>query len=317
MKKLFYLFAFSSLLFTVNSSRALAYDIYVDDSSSSQTEDGSQENPFKTISAAITFAEGTSDKRSIFIFNGTYNENFEINKALSLTGESKDGTIINGHGKDKTINIKETSSISSLTVSEGYTGIFVSAGAGATITDCRITESEKMGIEIEKSSTSNSEKVTVRDCDISNGDGKGFYINKRRVLIENNNVINNDEEGIDIRAGAKGKIKKNTIAKNGESGIELIVGSTGLKISSNKIKGNSASGIAHQFYKDSKKTGSIKLEKNKIQKNDNYGILCATPSGGDPKPNYWTKSIDLARNIFSSNGTNYSKRCGFPIALKK
>jgi parallel beta-helix repeat protein len=156
----------------------------------------------------------------------------------------------------------------------------------------------------------------VTKSDISKNEGKGFYLKKRTVLIEKNEVENNDEEGIDIRSGVKGSIKKNTITKNGESGIELVVGKTDLKISNNKIKSNGASGISNQFYKDSKKTGDIKLEKNSIQKNDNYGLQCATPSGGDPSSNYWTKSINLIKNIFSGNGKSMAKSCKFPISTK-
>ncbi|KKQ43715.1 MAG: hypothetical protein US63_C0046G0003 [Candidatus Moranbacteria bacterium GW2011_GWC2_37_8] len=318
MKKTLLFSIFSAAIFSLAfTSQAAAYDIYVNQASSSITEDGSQENPFKTISAAITSAATKpSDQRSIFISNGIYAEKLELNESTSLTGEDKSSTIINGNGNEHSIEINKTSSLFNLTVSEGYTGIYVAAGAGATIKSTKILNTEKMGIEIAKSSTSNFEKVTVSDCDISKGRGKGFYINKRRVLIENNDISDNEEEGVDIRARVKGSIKKNTITKNGESGIELVIGSSSLKITGNKIKSNSASGISHQFYKDSKKIGSITLAKNKIQKNDNYGVQCATPSGGDVPNNYWTKSIDLSKNIFSNNGSIFAKRCGFAIAKK-
>lgn len=319
MKKLLLLLAivFLNLAFTWTAS-ASTYDIYVDQNSTSSTEDGSQENPFKTISAAISEAEkkDSEDQRDIFISNGTYHEEIKINASMTLTGEDKKLTIIDGDGASNTIEIDETSEISNLTVQGGNVGIYVSEDAGAKIKSCKILEAKKIGIEIEKSSTSSSKEVEVTKCEIADGDGKGFYIKKRKVLIEDNEVIDNEEEGIDIRAGVKGKIKKNTISKNGESGIELIVGGSKLKITGNEIKSNSASGIANQFYKDSKKLGSIEIEKNKVQKNDNYGILCSTPSGGDPKSGYWTKSIDLIRNIFNRNGKTYATRCGFPMSMK-
>lgn len=317
MKKIFFGLLLLLAAATVSTPKAMAYDIYVNKNSVSLTEDGSQDNPFKTISSAISAAAAkSSDQRSLFISNGEYAEKLTIEESVSLTGESKTGTIINGTGHDRAIEIKKTSSLTSLKVYGGRTNIFVSAGAGATIQSCIIEKAGKNGVEIIKSSTSDSEKVTVKDCEIINGDGKGFYVNKRRILIENNDIIGNDEEGIDIRAGVKGSVKKNTIQKNGESGIELIVGSSSLKIVSNKIKGNSASGITNQFYKDSKKLGSIELTKNKIQKNDSYGVSCASPSGGDSPKNYWTKSIDLAKNIFSGNSKPLAGRCGFPEIIK-
>lgn len=318
MKKMFSL-VFLLFLATSLSSycQAAAYDVYVNRNSTSVTEDGSQENPYKTISAAVAAAESKpSDQRKIFIANGSYAENVAVNETMSLTGESALGTIIDGQGASQAVRINKTSSISNLTVLKGHTGIYVSPGAGATIRSAKILEAAKVGIEIEDSSAADSEKVTITNSDISKSTGKGFYIKKRRILIENNNIENNDEEGIDIRSGVKGSIKKNTISKNGESGIEVVVGSTGLKITSNKIKSNSASGISHQFYKDSKKTGSIKLKKNSIQKNDNYGLQCATPSGGDAPKNYWTKSIELVRNILSGNDKPFAKRCGFSTSKK-
>ncbi|EKD58406.1 MAG: hypothetical protein ACD_56C00136G0006 [uncultured bacterium] len=320
MKKYFLSYVFSMILlgFISLTAHAAAYDIHVNQASTSGSEDGTEANPYQTISAAVSKAETMPDgQRNIFIANGTYNEELSLNASMSLTGEDKNYTIINGHGKNKTIEINETSDISNLTVAEGYVGIYVGENAGAKIKSCKILKTEKMGIEIENSSTSNSKKVTVTKSDVSKGEGKGFYIKKRRISIEDNTVEDNEEEGIDIRSGVKGSIKKNTIASNGESGIELVVGSSGLKITSNKIKKNSASGISNQFYKESKKVGDILISKNRIQKNDNYGVQCATPSGGNVPNNYWTKSIDLARNIFSGNSTPFAKRCGFPIALKK
>lgn len=318
MKKLLGFCFFSVLLMTQFSvAKASAYDIYVNKNSTSTTEDGSENNPFKTISAALTLSQTKSpDQRDIFISNGEYKEKLTLNKSCTITGESKTGTIINGTGHDRAIEIKETSSLKNLKVFGGHANIYVAAGSGATIKSCVIEKAGKIGIEIAKSSTSNSEKVTITDCDIIKGDGKGLYINKRRISVENNKITDNDEEGIDIRAGVKGTIKKNTISKNGESGIELIVGSSDLKITNNKIKSNSASGISNQFYKDSKKLGSIELEKNTIQKNDNYGVQCASPSGGDSPKNYWSKSIDLIKNIFSGNSKSFAGRCEFPETTK-
>ncbi|KKR11808.1 MAG: hypothetical protein UT41_C0006G0003 [Candidatus Wolfebacteria bacterium GW2011_GWC2_39_22] len=318
MKKTLLFSLFSVLIISLASaSQASAYDIYVNQASSSETENGTQTDPFKTITAATAKAETMPDgQRNIFIANGTYTENLVLAASMSLTGENKNTTIINGNGENHTLEITATSDISNLTVSEGYVGIYIDKNAGAKIKSCKISKTEKMGIEIEESSTSNSNKVTVTKSDISKNEGKGFYIKKRKILIEDSTVEDNDEEGIDIRSGVKGTIKKNTIAKNGESGIELVTGKSGLKITSNKIKNNSASGISNQFYKESKKIGDIQISKNRIQKNDNYGVQCATPSGGNVPNNYWTKSIDLSKNIFSNNGSIFAKRCGFIIAKK-
>lgn len=295
---------------------ASAYDLYVNSSNTTDTEDGTEANPFNTISEATTAATSLSGEPSILIKNGTYAERVNIESPLSLVGESKDGVIIDASGRDRGISVEAKAFIKNLTVKKGYSSIYIAENSGAKIEDVTIKESKKNGIEIKKGSTGNSTKVTLKDSEISESEGKGMYIQKRKVDIQNNTITKNDEEGIDIRAGVSGTIKKNTITKNGESGIELVLGSTKLKITSNTIKNNGASGITNQFYKENKKKGDVAISKNKIRNNDSYGLNCQTPSGGDPIKGYWQKSITLLKNIFSGNDKNYAGVCKFEETQK-
>ena len=65
---------------------------YVDDDASPEWYD---ETHFKTITVAI---ENASDGDTIFVYNGIYYqyENIQINKSISLIGENKYDTIIDG-----------------------------------------------------------------------------------------------------------------------------------------------------------------------------------------------------------------------------
>lgn len=297
---------------TFHPGRALAYDLYVDSSSSVSSPDGSEAKPFSKISDAIKQAVSG---QSIHIADGKYQENLTLDKSLSLIGQSKTGTVLEGTGQETGLEINAKSEVSNLTVTNFKRGVYVSKNAGATLDSVNIFQNRQTGIEIAQGQTSESKKVTVSDSDIEKNE-KGFYILKRKISLSNNRVVSNRQEGIDLRAGVKGTIKKNTISKNKESGIELIIGRSGLKILSNKITGNSASGIANQFYKQSKNLGSIQIAKNKIQKNDDFGIQCDLPSGGKPSANYWTKSIKLSANIFSGNSKISASRCGFQLAKK-
>lgn len=298
------------------SASASAYDLYVNASNTTGTEDGTETNPFNTIGEAVTAAATLSGQPSIFIANGTYAEGVDIDSPIKLFGESRDGVIIDASGKKMGISIDADSDIEKLTVKKGRYGIYVSENSSADINDVKITESKDAGVQISKSSTGDSEKVTLKDSEISESGGKGMYIQKRKIDIQNNTITKNDEEGIDIRAGVRGTIKKNTITKNGESGIELVLGSTKLKITSNTIKNNDASGITNQFYKENKKKGEISIFKNKIRNNEKYGLNCQTPSGGDPIKGYWQKSVNLLKNIFSGNNKNYAGVCKFEEAKK-
>lgn len=302
---------FSALSFVAYSPvSAYAYDFFVDSANNTAAEDGSETNPFSTIGEAVSAAANLSlNNPSIFIRKGTYQECTEIDEPLGLYGESKDNVIIDATGCSDGISIKDDAYIEKLTIKKGSEGIDIDSSAQATIKDVTVKEAKKIGIVIRKGSTKDSDKVVIENSTISDGGGKGIYILKRRVEIENNEIKGNKEEGIDIRAGVRGSIKNNSIEKNKESGIELILGSTKLKISGNSIKKNKASGVTNQFYKENKKVGDVTLSKNKIKDNSKYGLNCQTPSKGDPIKGYWQKSLTLLKNIFSGNNQRYSKVC--------
>ena len=308
-------FAAAAILFTALPANAFAYNLFVDKNNTSGLEDGSQASPFDTIGEAIAAAALLDENsRDIFIANGTYEEDVELVEKVSLTGESRGGVIITDSGT--VIKMAHSTKLKKLTVSGGTIGINIPKDSKATITDVAVKKAKKVGIQAEKGSTSDRYRVTVEDSKITDGKGKGFYILKGRVSLKNNEIEDNDEEGVDIRAGVKGTISKNTIASNGESGIELVLGKTSLKIQKNKIKNNDASGITNQFYKDDKKLGNVLISKNNVRSNDSYGINCATPSGGSPGSEYWKKSITLSGNLFFGNEKPIAGRCKIEVAVK-
>ena len=69
--------------------------------------DGTQDFPYKTIHEGITAASAGD---TVFVLNGTYNENVVITKNLTFTGENKDTTFIDGGGNGHVINAYGTES---------------------------------------------------------------------------------------------------------------------------------------------------------------------------------------------------------------
>ncbi|WP_292743874.1 Ig-like domain repeat protein, partial [Methanobrevibacter sp.] len=68
--------------------------IYVDSSSTSDDEQGTESSPYKTISSAVN-SEKVTGGETIFIKNGNYSEStITFTKNLNLVGESKDGVSI-------------------------------------------------------------------------------------------------------------------------------------------------------------------------------------------------------------------------------
>ena len=67
--------------------------IYVDDDNIAGHWDGTIEHPYQYIQEAIN---KSSNKDTVYVFNGTYSENTIIHKSINLIGEDKDSTTING-----------------------------------------------------------------------------------------------------------------------------------------------------------------------------------------------------------------------------
>lgn len=302
-------------LFVATNVSAESYDIYVDKNNSG-AEDGTEANPFNTIGEAISLAQDNdAENRKIFVKNGEYTESINLTDNIELYGESKSETIINGDGFSTVVTMDNKTVIKNIKIYKGKNGISVEKNSKATIDKVKIQKFEKIGINIEESSKKRA--VTIKDCEIYDGDGKGIYIKKGNYAkISDNEIYDNDEEGVDVRASAKGSIKDNKIYKNGESGIELIVERSKMDIDKNKIYKNSASGIALQAYKGGLSSLSNSgIEKNKITANKNFGIKCDTPSNlKSNKPVLWSQSVTLKSNIFDNNKSGlFSNICHFSI----
>ena len=135
--------------------------IYVDD-------DGGAD--YIKIQDAINAA---SNDDTIFVYNGIYNENINIDKRIILEGENKEFTVINGGEIDSVIKVNSDNVVIS----------------GFTITNCS-NSSDYAGIMI------NSDHIEVNDCNISYNKGYGIICRQiTDVLIKNNLVSNNYYNG--------------------------------------------------------------------------------------------------------------------------
>ncbi|MBT3356462.1 right-handed parallel beta-helix repeat-containing protein [bacterium] len=282
---------------------AKSYDFYVDESASSGG-DGSEDEPFREIEDAIEEANKESGSQEVYIEDGEYDGGFTIGKSIKLFGKDSDDVEISG-----TIYMNDDSSIENITVKGGRRGVSVAADADVEIEECVIRDFEKIGVDI----APGSGKLVIINSEIKNGSGKGVYVQRgNKIEFIGNEIVENDEEGFDLRSKIKGVIKNNNIYKNGESGIEIIVGEANVIISGNTIKDNKASGIAAQFYEDMDEEGDINVTGNKITGNSSFGVNCKKTQGGTTKESYWRDSIELKGNSLSGNksGSLY-KLCYF------
>jgi len=129
-----------ALAFNIQPVKADPNTIYVDDDNSAGPWDGTQEHPYQNITSAL---ENASDNDTIYVYNGTYYENVGVNKAVSLVGENKRTTIIDGNGAPpptSVVNFAVTSGkISGFTIRHASRGIHL-ADSNTTITGNIITQ---------------------------------------------------------------------------------------------------------------------------------------------------------------------------------
>ncbi len=150
---------------------------------------------YPTIQEAINNA---NDGDTVFVRNGTYEEDVVINKSISLLGENKIGTIVSGNYVygESVVNINSSNVLlSGFTVRRGYWGIDVN-GHDIIITNNIVDDNKLAGIELNFWYNN-----TIVENTISNTEGYlisnpiGGYV-ENTTLIYHNNFINNHEAGM-------------------------------------------------------------------------------------------------------------------------
>jgi len=182
MKKIITTIIFIFIINLVISSNALSIHIksntiYVDD-------DGGAD--YTRIQDAIN-AANTGD--TIYVYNGNYQENLDVYKTLTLEGENRESTIIDGLESDSTISITANNvAINSF-----------------TITNCK-NSSESAGIYI------SSDQTIISNNNISRNLGYGIYgENTNGNQIIDNEIIKNNYDGISLISSENNVISNNII----------------------------------------------------------------------------------------------------------
>ncbi len=245
--------------------------LYVDDDNTEGPWDGSKENPYKNISDAIDKAyKGWT----VFVKNGTYEENLVINKTINIDGENKENTIIDGKGESVVVYVQAPE---------------------VRISGLTIQNSGKKRLDSGIRTLTLDSNLTVKDCIIKNSD-VGIYLNcidtfsykKSGNKIFNNTITNNDI-GIFTTWANNNKIKGNIISNNKLHGIEMEASKTSV-IKNNTISDNKEKGIFLHGACDYNKILENNLE------NNSYGLLISE-----------TKRCKIEYNNFIDN----DKQAGF------
>jgi parallel beta-helix repeat protein len=264
---------------------------------------------YASIQAAIGTDE-TLDGHTIFVEAGIYYEHVVVSKSLTLIGEDKINTVIDGGGNDKVVMvIRNNTEISGFTIQKaGITpyatmppdsGIYLNS-SNNIITDNIIVNNGDWGIWLESYSTNN----TIADNNISNNWRGCMLTNSTGNNLIGNDITNNDQDGVSLWDSSRNIISDNNISNN-LNGI-VFTSSHNNNVTQNTITSNSRGISLDQSY-------SNKLYHNNFLNSTEAQVYLFTvagtnswddnyPSGG----NYWNDHNLTDKNKDKIGDTPYA-----------
>lgn len=231
---------------TLESKVAVAagITIYVDDDNTGGPWDGSITNPFQTISDGVAAA---TDGDTVYVLNGTYNENVDVGKTINLTGISKNNTTIDGMGNLYCVLVTaDYVNITDFTITNGTVGIYQESANWSSISNNDIILNSWYGIAF-----NSSHENTIMDnyLDLNTWIGIRLWVSNGNTLT--NNIATNNDYGIYLSFADDNNISNNIMDQNILYGIYL------LQSNNNFIWNNNLIENAVQAYDDGSNTWNL------------------------------------------------------------
>jgi len=241
--------------------KAAGNEIFVDDDFYF-ARDGTIEHPYGSIQYAIDMA---SEGDTIYVFGGTYNESFSIDKDVTLIGSIEDGNTIVCYTTRHDYTVEITADFVTLegfnisdTANKNRVALVYVRSDNVVIQGNNITHSNTWGIYLDSSDGDTLGNNIIDDA-------KGIYLSSSNNNVFSNNYFNNcDEAAIKLvssnetiiynndfhnskyailaQSGSNNNISKNTIGNSNIDGIKLYKGSNNTVLD-NAISNSNANGI--------------------------------------------------------------------------
>lgn len=262
-----------------NAGALGAHAIYVDERSSTDTANGSQERPYRTIQAGIDAARAGD---TVYVAPGRYYENITMKSGVRLQGSGWDTTIIDGSGNGHVIYAGPSvkgGELNGFIITNSGSGWYDSGiwcvGCSLTVSHNKIDGNGGRGISAYKDSS-----VVIIGNLITNNGISGVYGFSSSIEILNNTIDGNIKEaGITVH-NARAIIKNNIITNN-PTGILGLDDVSGLSITYNNFWGN------HTDYSPNILVGQGNISSDPLFKNRPQGDYSLNPGSpcidaGDP-----------------------------------
>ncbi|MBU4143590.1 MAG: right-handed parallel beta-helix repeat-containing protein [Candidatus Thermoplasmatota archaeon] len=169
-----------------------------------------------------TIQEAVDDANSgdhLWARNGTYHETVNIYKSITLTGENRNTTIIDGGGNWYVVYIQTSGvSISGFTIRNGGNyGVYLDSSYGCTIAD-NIISNNDCGIRLSKSNDN-----IITDNIFNSNSGFGIWLESSSRNTIANNTISNNYIGISLYSSSQNNTISNNLINNNYFGIRFEV----------------------------------------------------------------------------------------------
>lgn len=172
---------------------------------------------YSSIQQAINNA---SDGDTILVRSGVYYENIVVNKSVSIIGEDRVNTVIEGGGELTAVVMKvENAVLRNLTIQHGLVGVMLDQHTeGNQLIDNAIISNSYYGIYGDRCG-----RNTIANNNISFNGWHGIFLYAcGPCIVENNSVISNIAGGIFIRYSNNTLIQNNEVSQNSGCGIYLL-----------------------------------------------------------------------------------------------
>jgi parallel beta-helix repeat protein len=189
--------------------------IYVDDDNINGLWDGTIDHPYQYIQDGVN---ASSNYDVVYVFSGLYLENVYIDKSITLTGENRETTIIDGNHSGNTICLRVSGGVTINGFTIQHSGDFYWVDAGINMYN--INDNTIFNNIIKE----NINGIIINYCFnnrfydniIEENYNNGFFGNSQlyNSTVSDNIIRNNEKYGLYLYSSENNEIKNNIIENN-------------------------------------------------------------------------------------------------------